>query len=89
MDPSALFQSNVNAGILKYVDEDEFTTALNEPITAELHRKRTIADAQYVSELVRAQLFEQYGEQIYRAGLKVYTTIDGEMQAVANRALRR
>ena len=75
--------------ILEYIDEMEFELAVNEPITAELHRTRTIADAQYVSELVRAQLFEQYGEEIYKAGLKVYTSIDGEMQAVANRSLRR
>ena len=75
--------------ILKYIDEEEFQLALNEPITAELHKTRTIADAQYVSELVRAQLFEQYGDAIYKAGLKVFTSIDGEMQAVANRTLRR
>ncbi len=75
--------------ILKYIGEDEFKTALNEPITAALYATRTIADAQYVSELVRAQLFEQYGEEVYNAGLKVYTTIDGELQQVANDALRR
>jgi len=87
----ALIRRNYILGrmrILKYVSEDGFDLALNEPITAELHRTRTIADAQYVSELVRAQLFEQYGEEVYKAGLKVYTSIDGELQAVANRALR-
>jgi penicillin-binding protein 1A len=88
----ALIRRNYILGrmrILKYIEEEEFELALNEPISAELHKTRTVADAQYVSELVRAQLFEQYGEEIYRAGLKVYTSIDGEMQAVANRALRR
>ncbi|MDH3760147.1 MAG: penicillin-binding protein 1A [Gammaproteobacteria bacterium] len=88
----ALIRRNYILGrmrILNYIDEDAFQLALAEPISAELHRKRTIADAQYVSELVRAELFEQYGEEIYKAGLKVYTSIDGEMQAVANRALRR
>jgi len=88
----ALIRRNYILGrmrILKYIEEDEFEQALNEPITAELHRKRTIADAQYVSELVRAQLFEQYGEEVYKAGLRVYTTIDGELQAVANQALRK
>jgi penicillin-binding protein 1A len=74
--------------ILEYIDEEAFELALEEPITAELHRTRTIAEAQYVSEQVRAQLFEQYGEEVYKAGLKVYTSIDGELQAVANQALR-
>ena len=88
----ALIRRNYILGrmrILKYIEEDEFNQALNEPISAELHRTRTIAEAQYVSELVRAQLFEQYGEEIYKAGLRVYTSIDGELQAVANEALRK
>jgi penicillin-binding protein 1A len=88
----ALIRRNYILGrmrILEYIDEEAFELALNEPITAELHRTRTIADAQYVSEQVRAQLFEQYGEEVYKAGLKVYTSIDGELQAVANQALRK
>ena len=88
----ALIRRNYILGrmrILKYIDEEEFQLALDEPITAELHRTRTVAEAQYVAEQVRAQLFEQYGEEVYKAGLKVYTTIDGELQAVANQSLRR
>jgi len=88
----ALIRRNYILGrmrILKFIDEEALDLALNEPITVELHKTRTFADAQYVSELVRAELFEQYGEEIYKAGLKVYTSIDGEMQSVANRAMRR
>ena len=88
----ALIRRNYILGRMRihdYIDEEAFDLALNEPVTAELHRTRTIAEAQYVSEQVRAQLFEQYGEEVYKAGLKVYTSIDGELQAVANRALRR
>ena len=75
--------------LLDYISEDEFQLALNEPISAELHKSRITAEAQYVSELIRAELFEQYGEDVYKAGLKVYTTIDGELQSVANLALRK
>jgi penicillin-binding protein 1A len=88
----ALIRRNYILGrmrILDYVTEEDFQLALNEPISAELHKTRTIAEAGYVSEQVRAQLFKEYGEDIYSAGLKVYTTIDGELQGVANRALRR
>ncbi len=70
----ALIRRNYILGrmrILDYIDQEGLDTALNEPITAELHKTRTTADAQYVSELVRAQLFEQYGDEIYKAGLKV------------------
>ncbi|MEE8365231.1 MAG: penicillin-binding protein 1A [Gammaproteobacteria bacterium] len=74
---------------LGYIDDEEYDLARIEPVTAELHATRTIADAHYVAEIVRAELFEQYGEDVYKTGLKVYTSIDGELQVVANRALRR
>jgi penicillin-binding protein 1A len=88
----ALIRRNYILGrmrILDYISEEEFDLALNEPASAELHKKRSTNEAQYVSELVRAELFEQYGEEVYKAGLKVYTTIDGELQGVANRSLRK
>jgi penicillin-binding protein 1A len=88
----ALIRRNYILGrmrILDYISEEEFDLALNEPVSAELRTKRTATEAQYVSELVRAELFEQYGEEVYKAGLKVYTTIDGELQGVANRSLRQ
>ncbi len=74
--------------LLEYIDENEFEQALNEPISAELYKTRIVAEAQYVSEQVRAQLFKQYGEEVYKAGLKVYTSIDGKLQEAANQALR-
>ncbi len=72
-----------------YVDEEAYDLARVEPVTAELHATRTIADAQYVAELIRARLFEEYGEDAYKTGLKAYTSVDGELQQVANRALRQ
>lgn len=74
---------------LDYIDAEEFDMARVEPVTAELHVSEKIADAQYVTEMVRAQLFEEYGEDAYKMGLKAYTTIDGNLQSVANRALRQ
>ncbi|HKJ53369.1 MAG TPA: penicillin-binding protein 1A [Gammaproteobacteria bacterium] len=88
----ALIRRNYILGrmrILDYISQEELDTALAEPISAELHKTRITAEAQYVSELVRAQLFEHYGDEIYKAGLRVYTTIDGHLQDVANTALRR
>jgi len=88
----ALIRRNYILGrmrILNYIDQESLDLALSEPISAELHKSRITSESQYVSEQVRAQLFEQYGEEVYKAGLKVYTTIDGELQAAANTALRR
>ncbi|MFA9420824.1 MAG: penicillin-binding protein 1A [Gammaproteobacteria bacterium] len=75
--------------VMNYITEDEYQVALTEPVTAELHVTDTIADANYVAELIRAELFEQYGEEVYKAGMNVYTSIDGKLQNVANQALRR
>src|SRR5687767_511485 len=45
--------------------------------------------APYFVEWVRQQLDAQFGKQLYEQGLKVYTTLDIEMQSAAERALER
>ena len=75
--------------VLNFVDDEQYELAQAEPVSAGLYATRTIADANYVAEMIRAELFETYGEEVYKAGMNVYTTIDGELQVVANKALRR
>jgi penicillin-binding protein 1A len=43
--------------------------------------------APYFLEWVRAQLLEHFGERLYDEGLKVYTSLDVDMQGAAERAL--
>ncbi len=43
--------------------------------------------APYFVEWVRQQLDQQFGQRLYEKGLKVYTTLDLDMQAAAERAL--
>ena len=45
--------------------------------------------APYFVEWVRQQLDAQFGKQLYEQGLKVYTTLDLDMQNAAERALER
>src|SRR3954466_10455756 len=45
--------------------------------------------APYFVEWVREQLDAQFGKQLYEQGLKVYTTLDLDMQGAAERALER
>ncbi len=45
--------------------------------------------ADYFAEMVRAQMFERYGEEAYTRGLKVYTTLNVEHQRAAYQALRK
>jgi penicillin-binding protein 1A len=43
--------------------------------------------APYFVEWVRRILIDRYGPQIYEAGLRIYTTLDPQLQAVADSAL--
>ncbi len=44
--------------------------------------------ANYVAEMVRAEMYGRYGEAIYTAGVEVYTTIDADLQRAATAAVR-
>ena len=45
--------------------------------------------APYFVEWIRQQLDEQFGKQLYEQGLKVFTTLDLDMQSAAERAMER
>lgn len=45
--------------------------------------------ADFFAEMVRAQMFERFGESIYSRGLKVHTTLLSEHQRAAYQALRK
>jgi penicillin-binding protein 1A len=69
------------------ITETEFNAANSAPVTA-LRRNRNIAvPAPYVAEMVRQTLYEQFGEETYSRGFEVTTSIDGDKQLSANRAL--
>jgi penicillin-binding protein 1A len=45
--------------------------------------------APYYVEWIREQLDDKFGKQLYEQGLKVYTTLDLDLQSAAERALER
>ncbi len=73
---------------LDFIDQQEFDGAASAPITARYHGLEAEVDGPYVAEMVRQQLLEQYGDDIYRLGYRVYTTINGKAQNKANQALQ-
>lgn len=72
---------------LDYITEDAFKTAVNSPITASYHGSRVALEAPYVAEMVRKEMLERYGRDIYTSGYKVYTTVDSRKQNAAQQAV--
>lgn len=72
-----------------YLDQAVFKEAITAPVTAQLHAQRSEVEAPYLAEMVRAELYTQYGNETYTEGLKVYTTLDETLQECANHALRQ
>jgi penicillin-binding protein 1A len=70
------------------INDDEYAAALAEPIHGEEFGLRRQLEAQYVAEMVRAEMVARFGIAATTAGLKVTTTIDSRLQTAANRAMR-
>lgn len=73
---------------LGYIDEATATAAAKEPVRSRGYAPLIDVEAPYVAEMARQELIARFGEQAVNAGYKIYTTIDGRLQAAANRALR-
>lgn len=73
---------------LNFIDESAYKVAVVEPVTATLHAMSIEVEAPYAAEMVRADLYQRYGEDVYTAGYKVHTTIDARQQQAANAAVR-
>lgn len=73
---------------LGFIDRAQYKEAASAPVTAGVHDMVPEVDAPYVAEMVRTFVVEHYGEEAYSSGLKVYTTLDGDLQAAANKAVQ-
>ncbi|MDT8309988.1 MAG: penicillin-binding protein 1A [Methylophaga sp.] len=71
-----------------YIDKQQYDIAINEPLTARYHSRDIEVYAPYVAEMVRTSLIEEYGENLYTDGIKVYTTINSAHQQAATKALQ-
>jgi penicillin-binding protein 1A len=73
---------------LNYITQAEYDEARLSPMESRLHGASIEADAPYVAEMVRNEMQAKYGDGVYTAGYKVFTTIDSRLQAAATVALR-
>jgi penicillin-binding protein 1A len=73
---------------LGYISQAEYDQAKNSPMESRLHGASIEVDAPYLAEMVRNDMQNKYGDAVYTAGYKVYTTLDSRLQAAATVALR-
>ncbi len=74
---------------LGFITSQQYTTAVNAPITATAYIPPIAFRADYVAEMVRLEMVERYGEErAHRIGLHITTTIDENTQLAADQALR-
>lgn len=69
------------------INQPEFNDADRSPISAQLRNRNIEVPAPYIAEMVRQQLYDEHGEETYSQGFEVVTTIDGDKQLAANKAL--
>lgn len=69
---------------------DAYRKALAEPLRLNANQRDTYSlRADYVAEMARAAVFEQYGESAYVSGIRVETTVRRRDQEAANAGLRQ
>jgi len=73
---------------LNYITQAQYDEAKNSPMESRLHGPSIEVDAPYVAEMVRNEMQAKYGDGVYTAGYKVFTTIDSRLQAAGTVALR-
>jgi penicillin-binding protein 1A len=69
------------------IDDQEYQTALVEPVVGKRYSTQTQLDAPYIAEMVRSEMIRRFGPAAYTAGFKVTTTVDSRLQQAANRAM--
>jgi penicillin-binding protein 1A len=84
---NVVLQAMRGAGV---IDGPTYESAAREPVTLLDVLRREEAYGQYFKEEVRKQLVQQFGwERVYEGGLRVYTTLDLEMQKAAEAEVAR
>jgi penicillin-binding protein 1A len=73
---------------LGFIDQLQFDSATEAPIIARYHGLKSEVEGSYVAEMVRYELYQKYGDDLYRLGFRVTTTLNSKAQTQANNALQ-
>ena len=74
---------------LGFLDDAATNQAKNERLKFNRERLLYAVNAEYVAEMARQEVFEQYGEKAYVSGIRIYTTIRKADQEAATTSLRK
>jgi penicillin-binding protein 1A len=73
-----------------YITADQYAEATAMPLVLNPKVTDPMDPTAYFAEEVRRYLYDKYGEeQLYRGGMKVYTTMDRDLQGFAQEAVRQ
>ncbi|MDX9721387.1 MAG: PBP1A family penicillin-binding protein [Myxococcota bacterium] len=73
-----------------FITEADYREALEAPIVVQRQDPPSLGAAPHFVEQVKKMLIDEYGEEyLYTAGLEIYTSIDIELQWLAEEALRK
>ena len=70
-----------------FIDEQRYEEAINQPITASQHGKSLDLSAPFVAEMARAEAIERFGQNAYKDGYEIYTTVNSELQNTAQKSV--
>jgi len=71
-----------------YINQSQYNQARSEAIDASYHTPEIAFSAPYLSEMVRQEMVNRYGEQAYEDGYRIYTTVTRKGQMAGQDAVR-
>lgn len=71
----------------EYITQAMYQEAIKSPLAASYHGLPFDVEANYVAEMVRQEVLQEFGEQVYAQGLNIYTTLNTRLQNGATKAL--
>jgi len=69
-----------------FITKEQYDEAIKEPLPEHPHWRRF--EAPYFVETLRQEIEAKYGERLYRDGLRIYSTIDYDLQKKAEEAVK-
>ena len=74
-----------------WITQKMYKDAINQKLAFKNNSEQEEVDENslYVAEMVRKQLHDRYGDDIYRSGFRVYATVTSKNQKTATQAVRR